>query len=835
MTNLSYIRTLSFRVLPFLAIFLLCAFLIHPSTVQADQNKNSNRVSIAWEEFKKLLDLDTKNIELTWDEFKRLLAQTGSEIKVEYNLKDGMVVLSRDQFKKLLERMKTPTAKGAVPSHNYLITKAEYSGRMDKESTTFTVRFQIQIPEKERKNYINIRLLPQVVALHKITINKQPALVLNQSSWHTITIGKSGDYVVEAQFSVKSPLDKGSQVLDFPIPQTAITLVRLDVPLRGVKADLSQAKQMDVIPSGRRTRISAVLSPTTRLQLKLHRALPTAQEQKRGPAKIYAETMNLMSLEDDALRVSTKVKLNILQNKVPEIKAMVPESFSVLYVLDESGDEIRNWNTRKVKGGEMLYIPLDSKQEGDLSFTIMSEHIFSGETPEVTFTGFKIMRAIRETGYIGAEKKSTAEAEILESENGDQVDIQELPYELISMSAKPMIFGLRYLHHPFRLTLKITKHEEISTVNTVIDNASVMSVLLEEGKVVTRVIYTMRNTWKQFLELKLPVDSEMWSLTVDGKRELPSKNKEGVFLVPLVRSRTEGENIRSFDVEILYFTKAPAFGLAGNRQLPFPTADVVISKILWSVYLPVDYAFVKFGGNLEKEKIAEGLRPILGQKRVFTYKEVNGYNEVLNSMKGKSGSKMLSKRNMRLQRNLQSEFRSQAQVDTSFLNQIEQEIGFAQNIKAVQSKGSLSSGAGLSMLSIEVPTTGQLYRFAKTLVEGEPLHVSYTYIKEWVRTAVWGLLIIIALYLLFKIRSFFITAWKKLLAWVAGQKKTREYFKTQPGVRWLLAIGAVLFFFISKFLFTVFVLVFLVAWLKPQWIFRQWKKPATVKSSGSEK
>ncbi|MCK4575610.1 hypothetical protein KAU34_04310, partial [candidate division WOR-3 bacterium] len=44
------------------------------------------------------------------------------------------------------------------------------------------------------------------------------------------------------------------------------------------------------------------------------------------------------------------------------------------------------------------------------------------------------------------------------------------------------------------------------------------------------------------------------------------------------------------------------------------------------------------------------------------------------------------------------------------------------------------------------------------------------------------------------------------------------------GVRFILFIGAVIFWFLSKFLFVVFVLLFLIACIKPEWIFRHKKK-----------
>jgi hypothetical protein len=439
------------------------------------------------------------------------------------------------------------------------------------------------------------------------------------------------------------------------------------------------------------------------------------------------------------------------------------------------------------------------------------------------------VKSVRETGFLGIEKKSAAEAEIVGNENIDIVDIQELPMELVNMSTRPLILGLRYLRHPFSLTLKVTKHEELPMVNTVIDNASVVSVLLAEGKVISRVIYTMRNTGKQFLELDLPLEAEIWSLYVDGKREIPSKNKEGKFMIPLVRSRTIGESIAPFDVEILYYYKNNSLPLFGSKKLLFPKADVVISKMLWSCYLPLEYRYVHFGGNLDKEDIATGISPLLGRDRVFTYEEVRGYEQALESWE--QPEQIEDQKIQQAQRMLRSNFRVNKAINAQqdLMNQVRQEIGFAENIERERNKGVTD----VALFKIEVPTSGRLYRFAKTVVEDEQLFLSFQYTRRWIYSLIKILFLLILLSIVysfrFKIKGLFLK-FKRLLY------SKREFWmkaKTPDGTKVLLVIGAFIFFFISKFLFVVFTLVFLIVWLKPELMFREETKPTTIKKKKS--
>lgn len=791
-------------------------------------DKPSSEVKITWDEFKKLLKIDADEVKLSWDEFKKLLAQTGSEVKVEYNIKDGMVVLQREQFKKLLEQMKAPGVTPLKPPSDYLITKAEYSGIMKRESTTFNARFYLEIFKKERKDYPKIRLLPKDFALREIKLDDAAALVMIENGWYVLTTDKIGQHIIDLEFSVKSDLDKGPDVLNLTIPKTAITLFKIDIPLKDVKVEIPQEKHMTISRVVGHTKVEAVLSTTSNINLKLHRALVVKEEKKRGPAKIYAETMNLLIIEDDALRINTKFKLNILQNTIFSIKMYVPKGYSVLYVRDQKGQEIRDWKTTKEKDKEMLTVPFGGEKEGTVIFTVVSEKIFTpldkkyptGQAEkenEIEFNGFQVLEAIRETGYLGAEKKSTAEAEIFQVDNIDRVDIQELPIELVNMSVKPFIFGLRYLRHPFVLTLKITKHEELPVVNTVIDNASIVSVFLEEGKVITRIIYTMRNIGKQFLELKLPKDAEIWSLYVNGKREIPAKDKEGNFMIPLVRSKTEGANISSFNVEILYYNTTKKLAFLGSERLQFPQADVVISRMLWSCYLPVDYRFIHFGGNVEKEKIATGLNPFLGMSRVFTYDEINGYNRAFEDWR-EPGKKVADKEVERTQRMLQSEFRtSVSNAPEPFLNQLRQEIDFNKNIQKAQKQG----GADMALLTIEVPVSGQLYRFAKTLIEEEELYMGFQYVRGWMGTVFKIFLLLLACFIIYLLRLKIKEGYVRIKVWVTSRRDFWIKFRTPKGTRVIFGVGAVVFWFLSKFLFVIFVLLFLLAWLKPEWLFRK--------------
>jgi hypothetical protein len=782
--------------------------LVHGATpVEEDP---TSQVRMSWEEFKGLLKLDTDEIKLTWEEFKRLLAQTGKEVKVEYNVQDGEVILKREQFKKLLDQMQDPEAVSLKPPIDYLITKAEYTAVMEQTSTTFKARLSVEIFDHERTAYPKIRLLPKDVALRDITIDSKPALVLVENGWYVLTTDTTGQHTIDVEFSVKSDLNSKSYALAVTIPQTAITLFKLEVPLKDISVEIPSEKHMTVAHGTGHTSIEAQLASTSVLQVKLQRNV--AQNQGGGPAKIYSDVMNLLSIDDGVLRVTSCFDINILQHTINEVELAVPEGYSVLYVNGQTGQEIRGWRTHMDSGSEVLSIPLPGDVEGAVSFTVVAEKLYH-DTDEVTFSGFTVKNAIRQTGYIGAEKLSSAEAQISFIEHVDRIDVLDLPRELVALSTRPLLFGLKYAQQPFALTITVTKHEELPVVHTVIDNANVVSVFLRDGKVISRVVYSIQNTEKQFLELTLPEGAEIWSLYVDGERQVPARSENGTFMIPLARSRIQDNVVHSFAVELLYFQKGRSFDIFGSGRIYFPRVDVVTSKLLWSCYFPMEYLFLHFGGNLDKEIIASGINPLLGKSRVFTYDEVTAYNEALENWEAPAAGAPVDKKVEETQRKLMSEFRSStANGKDVFLNQLREEINFAQNVQRSQDQG--------GVLMIEVPSSGQLYRFAKTIVKDEELYITINYMQNWIGVLARILFFAVLIGVAVLLRQWFAKAYVLIKKWLIAHQHVFVWLRTPAGSRTLIACGAILFWFIAKVLFVILVILLIVSWFRPHWIFR---------------
>ena len=709
-----------------MTMVLICGGLLIEVYAQDNNTNKDGRLTVPWDEFKKLVNLDEDEIVLSLETFQKLLAQTGTKITPPHALKEGNVALKRREFKKLVEMMKPPVGPDVQPPFDYLITKAIYSGKMQKNNTMFIGTFDVHVLKKDA--FLKVPILPQSIALADIKVGGEQALLVSKNGYHNVVLSKAGEYVVTATFSLRSSFEKGPHKIDLVIQQTPITLLKLEMPLKDIDIEIPQAQQMLTSVKGESTVISAVITQGRSISVRWRKKVAVAE---KIPPKLYSEVNHLISIEDDVLKIDSDINYNILHSEVDAVRLAIPEGMNVLAV---SGEGVGEWQESVQQDQRLLLIPFTYGKKGAVIVRTTIETAISETGVASAFSGIRTLDTVRETGFIGIGLNTSAEVVVTESEGLEEVAIQKLPRLLINKSAKPLIKGFKYLKHPYSLALDIKRHEKIAVPVATINSASVVTLFTEDGKVVHRLVYQIRNSAKQFLEIRLPENADVWSVFVGNLPVESSINSRGKLLVPLIRSRSVNNRLDTFPVEVIYCMVEDSFSTFGVQESSLPAVDLLTSQLMWSVYLPNDYFYVYFDSTLEKEEIIRGLNVFTGVQRQ--------YNE--NAMKelDKSGE---DKRRYQMKmaykgKDYKSRFRNVPMEEQQMSSQVDAEMEFSGRLEglvkqdapqAVISGG--TTGAGVLPIQIQVPTGGQVYRFAKTIIKAEdPLTFSVVYTRLWV-------------------------------------------------------------------------------------------------------
>lgn len=734
-------------------LFILALGLTFPAFADETPENTGNSVSqgegelsLPWAAFEKLLKLDQDNILLTWDEFQRLLKQTGVQEMPPFQLQNGRVSLSRAEFKNLLDRMKLP----AGEESKIFLTKALYTGKVTRKGTTLTAKINIQVIS-ENPVFIpaKIPLFTGEMAFEDILMDGKPALIENNDGYTTVTALKPGEHVVTAVFTLPATLDKDPYRLNFNIPETPITQIDLVLAASNLDARVAGASQVQTTPGKEGTRVRASLPQTNAVAISWNAVEP---ERAKGPAKVYATVHQVVSVQDDAVRVTAGVELDVLQNAINNLSIVLPDGYTLL---DVTGEAVGEWKKRG-EGERTLFVPFAYARKGRFNVTLKMERAFKEKGSAVLFEGFRVLGAVRESGDLLVEKATNGEVKVSEKSGLSRLDSREIPDGLRGMASQTFLDAYKYIRPPIRLGLDIQRHQEIAVVSSVVDSANAVTLFLKDGKCVTHLTLTVKNTARQFVELKLPAGADVWSVFVEGRTVRPSKNEKGATLIPLNRSRMEGDALTPFEVEILYFQNMGRPALVGVQRMEVPALDLKISQLLWSVYLPTDQSLLHFDGSVDKEKDAGGLRPlsaiVLGKQRILRQLSEAASDEIFLSR----GSSSLSDKDARVNKarqsphySMRSDFdESQGVDENAYAQQVEREINFFGNVNRPQVAG---DGAPIR---IKVPNAGQIFRFSKVLVqEHEPITLEAYHVHGLLVKAIKGLFVLMVLILLFRSRS----------------------------------------------------------------------------------
>jgi len=750
----------------------LCFLILLTTAVslRANEGTPQGEINLPWSEFEKLTRLDKDTVSLTWEEFQRLVQQTGAETPA-FQTQNGRVVLSRAEFKKLLDTLRPPAGVGA----RTFLTKAVYTGRVDRKGAVIRAQILAHVLAEGPFSPVRVPLFPATTAFEDILLDGRPALVETENGQTVITLAKSGEQEITATFSVAATLDKEPYRLSFVVPETPIT--RLDIVLDAPRLDarVEGASQLKTTATDGGTRVQAHLPQTRNVSLAWNAVEP---EQNRGPAKVYATVHSLISVQDDVVRILGQIDLDVLQNTINNLSVRLPEGYTLLEV---TGDAVGEWKKRG-EDARTVFVPFDYARKGKFGLSLRLEHPFKEGV--VPFDGFQVLGALRESGDLLVESGTTGEIRVTQSAGLIRLDGREVPQALKNLASQTFLDAYKYIRPPLRLDLDIQRHEEMAVVSSVVDSANAVTLLLKDGKCVTHVTYAVKNTAKQFMELQLPAGADVWSAFVEGRPVKPSKGKKGAVLIPLQRSKLEGQNLVAFDVEVMYFRSLEKNTLGGRNSLETPRTDLKISQLLWSVYFPTDKDYLYFGGNVDKEKDADGWRPLtnvaLGQRRVLNnLGGVVASTEWSNSGGRGSRSGRKEKARQSVQYAMKSDFdESQGVNEDAFAQQVEREVQFFSNMNQPTNFSNPVDGkAGLAPIRIKVPNSGQIVRFSKVLIqENEPVDLTAVGLSHGVTILLKLLFLLGLLYGGYKQRH----RLEAVRAWANKNPRTLERLRSAP-------------------------------------------------------
>jgi hypothetical protein len=235
----------------------------------------------------------------------------------------------------------------------------------------------------------------------------------------------------------------------------------------------------------------------------------------------------------------------------------------------------------------------------------------------VSIPALTVHDVARQTGHIAVATGGNVKVDVATGvEGASRIDTTELPQTLVRSAQSPILHAFEYLEPGYLLPLEVQRLDDVAVRVASIDNAELTTVVTDDGMVITRARYQVRNNQRQFLRIDPGADAEIWGAQVDGHVVSPAKDTEsetGV-LIQLRKSHEGVAGLGGFPVELIYMNrmKAPS-GLTHTLNLIAPTTDILADTLDWEVFMPEERHYVNSDGDLKEITTAPGqLRPERG-------------------------------------------------------------------------------------------------------------------------------------------------------------------------------------------------------------------------------
>lgn len=652
-------------------------------------------------------------------------------------LPDCQVELDWRDFKGLLEARLDPGPRAPertpVP---FVLSAFKGSGQVEAEAARLALSASLEVQES---GWVFVPLLTGEAAIAKAELEGQPATLTGRGENLGLLVEGPQQAKLELEICVPLVVNAAQSGLAFGLPSAPA--LELDLVLPG-EDELDLAVQpvvcQEVRREGKSTRLTAQIPAPARVGIRWTLTLPEepASAEVTEPV-LQTQVQTLAQVGDGAVRFQSLVEVEVLRAPVREFLLDVPAGQIVTdvraprMVLQDSSDS--------EEGHERLRVVLEQAVEGKLRIELRSEAQLDDEG-RATLRAPRLAGALRDQGHLAIAPLTNVDVATAEVEGARRVDPREVPQHLSQRASRALVHAFHYAGTEPRVELVVTKHPELPVLTTLVDRASFLVLVTEDGQRYVQGRYTVRNAQQQFLRVELGEGEELLSALLEEEPVKPAQGGERVVLIPLRRAANPSEAESAFTVELVTRTPQAALGERGALAIGLPRVELPVAYLTCELHLPRGYVYDDFEGTLRE---VDGFQTPLVTRAELVRRWAPPAQPKPPRMAAPRARAAAPPMQQAVQAIAMDEIQSMAAE--SILEDLEAPVGdpfgAADDLLSANASYRQSFGGGRLQLAeaddggrlpirIEIPQQGERFRFERLLCLGEELNLATEYTRE---------------------------------------------------------------------------------------------------------
>lgn len=332
----------------------------------------------------------------------------------------------------------------------------------------------------------------------------------------------------------------------------------------------------------------------------------------REQASIVGEIYNFHLLRPGALNSHYELNYEIREATVRELSFSLPVTTPEQVTISGlAGVTVKDTRSEVVDGRRMWKLQLDQRRRGIVKIAVDLEMKLPADLPKGYVLPLAKAEGVQyQTGLVAVEGHAELDVEV--AKHPRKVDEGEL-YAAEYQVGSRLVGAFGYLGAG-DVQVNIVRHAAYALPSALSRQTRLVTQIGVGGVSQTEANYYLR-TKAAFLEIELPPNSELWTITLDGQPTKPQKNA-GRLLLSLPTTAVQQER----NVKIVFEQQSAEIFLAGNLRLLSPrllvretpdeeAIEVPSADAQWQLILPTGFQARRSFGTVDFERTLPARQP----------------------------------------------------------------------------------------------------------------------------------------------------------------------------------------------------------------------------------
>ena len=478
---------------------------------------------------------------------------------------DGWVVLSIDEYRALRARAFPAAANPSPPAVDATLTRVDYELRVSADTVTGRARLAVDVL---KEGWVSIQAPAGVLVRDARLEGRSIALI--DGNPPRVLLSRTGRSTLTLDIVVPLAAAAGTESIVLPATPSAVSAVTLVIPRTSVELTVSGgfiAEQAETVGETR-----WVVYGNSGHSLTFSWKRRSDDRRSTLALRTRARITELVALGEDSSQVTASVRLEVTQGAAPEATVSLPEGLIVNQV---AGGEVADWTA---SAGSLRVVFLEPVTS-EVQFVVSAETRAPREGT-IAIPLLRVPSAERETGGLAVDVVGAGEIARHQPRGLEPSDPADLG-DILAGRESPSMLAFKYMAMngaaPRALSVEVSRYTPQAVFVANVEEARYDALVGEDGKVLVRVRYAIRNNQRAFLAVALPAKATLWSALLSDRPIRPALSADGALLLPLEKGRSSAE-APTFRLELVYLHNIPVWSSQGEARLELPALDLPVSR-----------------------------------------------------------------------------------------------------------------------------------------------------------------------------------------------------------------------------------------------------------------